>query len=142
MPLNTRNLPCKLNEEELLTRGQDMATVHRDIVALEEEKKSNAKQFKEKIDRAKVELACLAREVSSKQAWRDIEVREEKSHTGKGWAMETFRMDTGELVATRPLTAEEMQRDLAIVGDLEKQLLEQEKGEERKASKRGKHQDA
>lgn len=122
MGFTTRNLPCKLTDQELI-RGDKAAKLHHEIVAAEESKKAEAKAAADRIDRQKEKLRHLAGEISSKQEYRDVQVREEKELTYQGsnrvWVMQTFRIDTDELVDTRPLTYDELQRDLKVVNMVE-----------------------
>lgn len=101
----TRQLPCKLTEEEITARGCHLAEVEREIEKKEDEKQRHAKALGDEIKEMRSRTRLIAQEISTRTTYRDVEITEQKV----GVHMETVRLDTGEVIETRPLTAEERQ---------------------------------
>jgi hypothetical protein len=122
----TRSLPCTLTDAEVLERSAELAEVVTDYAEIEGEKSAHAKHFKERLDGLRSRERALAREISSRSVERDVEcvIRQDPIRG----CVETMRLDTGELIEDRPMTAEE--RQLAM--DLPIPYLETEKAKRRR----------
>jgi hypothetical protein len=101
----TRSLPCPLSEHEVAERAHKLAKAALDLVALDVKKKLAASQFKEEHELLNSNAKQLAREVHTRQEMRDVEI--EYQHDDIRLAVDTIRCDTGEVIHSRPMTADE-----------------------------------
>jgi hypothetical protein len=108
----TRTLPCRLTDSELLARGHEYSLKGHALGVKEAEKKAAMKRFAEEIEQIKLEGARLGDMVRTKTEHREIEVEVYIDHS-LGMAR-VSRLDTGETVETRPLTASERQMRLSL----------------------------
>lgn len=99
-------LPCELNEEERLARGQQLAKLVDLKIAKEQEKKSEAKRLKEEEDEIKERIVSMAQVIHTGKEDRPVEVTEVADL--KKRVIETFRTDTSKLVSSRAMTATEV----------------------------------
>lgn len=106
---------CELSEAEIQERAHAMARAHEQIALLEEQKKASAADFREQIKEKRRELQHLVREVRERAVDREV-LCETRADLGAG-VMETYRLDTGDLVRSRPLTWEERQGRLFPVDE-------------------------
>lgn len=111
--MQTMNLPVKLTEIEILASGQALASTIREIDNLELDKSEAAKEAGLKIKRAREHATLLARVLASGTEMRDVEIRVVRNSEAR--TMETYRIDTDELVHSRGLTIEELQENLFSV---------------------------
>lgn len=102
----TRRLLTPLTEEERLQRSDELAKLVTKLADLEEEKKKKAREFKEEIDELKVSLHNLTQVVKTRLEEREVEVTT-AAVLGRE-VMEVMRLDTGEVIFTRPLTPNEI----------------------------------
>jgi hypothetical protein len=98
-------LPCILTQAERAERGAALGREAELLEATEEEKKESAASFKKKIDGHKAEVMRLARIVRTGKESREVPC---------GWKLDLLaesvhliRLDTGEVVRSRPMTPEE-----------------------------------
>lgn len=109
----TETLECKLNEDELLDRGQQLARVDGEL----REHKSHADQVKSqlKADEARLdsERHFLASCVRNKSEPRSVEVECVLDSKNRRRVLE-IRLDTGEVVRSRAAREDELQRDLPL----------------------------
>jgi hypothetical protein len=108
--METRKLPVKLTEDEITQRGRGMAKFESDRIKLMESKKAAAADFKAKIDLCGESLSKLSRAIETGEEDRDVECEWNKDFVRK--VADLVRMDTGEVVETRPLDADELQEKL------------------------------
>lgn len=108
--MNTMNLPVRLTTDELLLRCDEMAKKLRDAAEIEVEMKAAAAKSKAELGKVQAEIALLARVVRDKKEYRDVEVFEVKNF--ERLTMDTYRRDTGELVAFRALSLYERNEPL------------------------------
>lgn len=101
----TRSLPCALSELEVAERAHKLAKAALDLVALDVRKKVAAAAFKEEHELLNSNAKQLAREVHTRQEMRDVEV--EYRHDDIRLHVDTIRCDTGEVISSRPMTADE-----------------------------------
>lgn len=106
--MKTERLRCKLTDTEIRERGEQLAKQRKEIAEVEAAKKSAAENFKSQLIALIMAADDVTEEINTKSEVRDVEVTEEKNFTTK--QAYTIRLDTGETVRTRPLTAQEMQR--------------------------------
>ena len=101
----TEILPCDLTEAELLARGDEAARLQDDRDRAEAARDAANKASKAAIQGIEEQQHELLRQVRNKTERRDVEVIDRRNEG----AMETIRLDTSELVRSRPLTPEELQ---------------------------------
>lgn len=123
--MNTLRLPVKLTEEERLSRGQRAGELGYDLTQVEEREKETKAAFKAQKERLQGEINDLLNQLRSGKEWREVEVSIEKDL--KQRLEITTRLDTGEVVSTRPLGAEEMQGELKLA---EKETVAEQQDEE------------
>lgn len=111
-----KQLPVRLTDEELRHRGDELASqldlmdeIDARITAAKEAAKGPRQQTQERIFELRDQLRRKAED-------RLVDCEMIKRFDQR--CAETVRLDTGEIVGTRPLTAQEMQTKLAIVKDL------------------------
>lgn len=121
MPTETKTikrlLPCKLDDDEVAERAQELAQaelyrgqVERDFNAEAEEWKAKKKMWESKVMTASEACQRLGRIVKQRQEDRDVECEV----TVKNGQYTLFRTDTGEVVIQRPATTDEMQLALQM----------------------------
>ena len=113
--METRNLPCKLTDEELLTRGAELSAIIRQKELLAEEKTLANEGFKERQSEMDKRLAVLAEEIRTKHQSREVQVTRDKDWVRKEELV--TRLDTSEVVEIRALTPAELQRPLPFPKD-------------------------
>lgn len=103
----TRELPCKLTDDEVRTRGIDLARATSEHLAIQENKKAAAKGFKDELDTVNTRIYKLKNMVQHGVEIRDVSVEcRIDAHLG----VITFtRSDTGDIVEKRPATFAELQ---------------------------------
>ncbi len=112
----TRELFCALTEAEVGARAAELARITTQLSELEDEKKSVMSTFKDKIDRCIVDSRSLARKVSERREMRIVKCDWHYDYqVGKATLA---RVDTGEVLEERPLTAEERQPALPLPGEI------------------------
>jgi len=112
MEQTTEYLKCILTEAEIKEAGAALARRYSEITNLEEQKKSVTSDFKAKIDAATAEASLLARQIQNGYEFRQIDCEIQRVWEDK--TVQTIRLDTGEIVKTRPMTADELQDRLAF----------------------------
>ncbi len=110
-PFN-ESLPVVLTQDEIRHRGEALAAALSKITEIDstlQVAKERAKGAKEPVNK---EIAKLTRQIRSRKEDRSVEcitVKDFRQHCA-----ETIRQDTGEVVRTRPLTAQEMQTKMKV----------------------------
>lgn len=105
-----KSLPVKLTKEEVRTKGERIAELVIDVVDIEDEKKTVTKEYAARLKALGKEIRGLSREVRSGEEEREVECEERIDH-GRN-VIEIVRMDTGEVVAHRPMEDYDRQREL------------------------------
>ena len=113
--LTTESLPVKLTQDEIREFGVRNAREVKEIVALQDEKKSVAADFKERIEKKESDLKYRSECINSKVEYRQVSVHESIDRS-KGIAT-LYRDDTQEVVRTRNLTPREMQMELEMMSE-------------------------
>lgn len=103
-------LPCALTDAETLLRGNELARCQLELGKIEANKKANAADFKAQAEAIENRIARLARVVAEKEESRPVECRLEEDRNAA--TMKTVRVDTGEVVSSRPMTEAERQSRL------------------------------
>jgi hypothetical protein len=101
-------LRVKLTPAEKDAKGELLAKLCFDLGELEEQKKASSAEFSAKIKTLKAENQGIVYDVRSGTEERSVECREVP--IWRDGVAETRRLDTGEVVYKRPLTAEEKQQ--------------------------------
>ncbi len=103
--MSTRTLPVKLTPAELATKSGELAANVIANLDLQDRAKAEAKGWKEKIDESGKVVKKLARVVRSESEDRLVTVHQ-RYDLGRR-VIETWRLDTNEVVETRSMTAQE-----------------------------------
>lgn len=107
-----RRLPVKLEQHEMLDRARQVATLDGEIDLLTqqaEKLKQEVKSLSAEGDVKMTQLRDLARVLRLGQEEREVPISIEVDRTG---TVREVRVDTGEVVRERPLTAQEAQETL------------------------------
>lgn len=111
----TRDLPCRLTQDEILDRGRQQAREVVKLQTVQAEKKTVTAELGAQEKKHLEEVHRLARIVTSGQEWRAVECDE--SVDLRQGVVRLVRMDTGEEISCRPLTAKEKQGTFAFEGE-------------------------
>lgn len=107
-----RNLPCKLTDEELLDRADQLSVVVQETSAEESRQTDVKTQMKAKLTELDARKTRLAITIGRKEEYRDIEV--ESIADIQAGTVTDYRTDTGEAIGTRPMTEHERQSNLPL----------------------------
>ena len=105
----TRKLPVKLNDQEVLEQSMELAHTIQEIADEQDSQASLKTIMKAKLMELDARQSRLAAVVATRTDYRDVEV--EVALTDDAMAQET-RKDTGEIMLTRPLREDEKQLQL------------------------------
>ena len=108
-------LPCKLDEEEVGSRGEELARTCRELGVHQEAMKDTASKMKAEEKRLDVRITKLADAVATRQEERLVECYE--SPNLGTLSIETIRMDTHDVASRRPM--DEKEREKARQGELD-----------------------
>lgn len=111
-PKETRSLLVELKPSEIAAFAMDLARNVAKTNEEEDRKKSVNSAFKDRLDRLALETRALARKVETGQDFREIECLW-SFDSAKGTATLT-RTDTGEVIAERKMSADELQAKLPL----------------------------
>lgn len=109
-------LPVRLSDDELRHRGEALSAEMKKLDEIEAEVVSAKEVAKPLRMAAEIRVMDLRNQIDTKHEERLTDCYENKHFDQR--CAETVRMDTGEVVETRPLTAREMQSELSIVKGL------------------------
>jgi hypothetical protein len=105
-------LPCQLTQDELLDRGQKLAQVGADLATHRAHADQVKKELRARESQLEADRAFLENVVRSKQEPRDVEIAaylgERPGH------VDDVRLDTGEVVRSRPAREGELQGRLPL----------------------------
>ena len=104
-------LYCELTTEELLERGRSLASIGEELAVEEDRQKQQKAEMKARTAAIEARRSKLEYAVTRGEEEREVEIRTYIVPTELGQAT-VFRMDTEEVVRTRPLTQNEKQRSL------------------------------
>jgi len=105
-----RTLPVRLTREELLARADELSHKHGEQEEEERTQSDMKASMKSRMERLKLEITGIARVIREKAEDRMVECQERFDYEAK--VVETFRLDTGEVVGSRGMTADE--RNLSL----------------------------
>lgn len=108
----SRLLSCRLTNEELIARGQSLAEAIENISTEEAQQESLKREMKARLAGLEAQRSHLASVVSRRAEMREVSV--EVALFEDAGVVHTIRMDTGEVVHSRPMTDDERQRSLAL----------------------------
>jgi hypothetical protein len=110
----TEYLKYQFTEEETRENAKKLARKNQELAELDLKKKQIAADIKAETDAANADAARLARWVNDEYDFRMIDCEVMLNSPGEGQKT-TYRVDTGEVVKTEKMTADEMQQALAFV---------------------------
>jgi len=100
--LETRRLSCELQEHEVANRAMRMARLVEEIKKRRAQLKATIDEAKEEIRVLSSDVERLAKEVRERAEERDVSVS--YRHDDRRFCVDTYRLDTQEVVDTRPMT--------------------------------------
>jgi len=107
----TLELDCKLDDLQVLRKGEEIATKMVKYDAVEEEKKVLTKMLGDQMKDIRAEVSLLAKQISNRTETRSVKCTVELNVPVIGTKRIT-RLDTGELVKEEAMTPEERQTNL------------------------------
>jgi len=105
-------LKCKLSQEEILQAGEGMANAQKELLEIEDELASIKAQFKSKVECATALIKKNANLIRDKFQLRAVECQRVFDYD-EGIVTE-FRTDTGDAIASRPMTDDELQMEMEM----------------------------
>jgi hypothetical protein len=105
-------LACKLTDDELLRYGGELGSVIQDIAEEEDRQASLKQELKARLAGLEAKRTELATKLVRREELRDVEVQPERNYSASRYY--EVRLDTGEVIRERPLSAEERQMGLEI----------------------------
>lgn len=109
----TQFLRYEFTQEERLKMGDDLAQAHNRVEEIDEEEASMKAQIKQSRSGVEATIGMLSRNLANGFVMRNIECRicYDDPHIGE---VSSYRIDTRELVKTRPMSEQERQLDLPL----------------------------
>ena len=108
--MTVRELPVELTDEEIMGKAKELAKLQQDKQAQEEQAKSAAATFKDRIASAVARISILSRDISNGYEYRDVDCQ--WRYDWKAGKKELTRLDTMSTVRTEEITAAERQGHL------------------------------
>lgn len=96
---DTRNLKCRLTEEEVAAAAEEVARLVQERDQLESDKKAYVSSFKSKIDAANASITEQSNLIRNKYAYRTVPCRAELNYTQT--RVKVTRTDTNEVIEDR-----------------------------------------
>jgi len=113
----TMLLPCELTDDEWVARSRDLASLEAILADAEaaeveaaDEYKARKKRLAAETQTKRANVARLAQIVRTRSEERNVEVKTETDFEAS--RVQTVRVDTGEVVSTRPMTETDRQREM------------------------------
>lgn len=106
-------LKYTFSEDETRDNAKRLARKNQELAELELKKKQLMADLKAEMDKATADAATLARWVNDEYDFRMVECEVMLDSPREGQKT-TYRIDTGEVVKTEKMSAEEMQQTLAL----------------------------
>ena len=103
--LETRRLACELAEHEVANRAIKMARLVEEIKKRRAKLKADVEEAREEIRLLQGDVERLAKEVRERAEERDVSV--DVRHDDTRFSVETYRLDTGQVIDSRPMTEDE-----------------------------------
>lgn len=130
----TRELPVKLTDAELRERAKELGAAIEDHAIAERQKKAAADDFKMQLEALDTKISNLGHIVTRGEEYRPVAITTRKDFERS--KVETIRLDTNEVVDSRPMTLDEKQSGL--FDDEESQEIEDVRQEKRASKRRSK----
>ncbi len=108
----TKHLPVKLKQDEVMDYGRDLAKASQDLRETQERKKDVTSDFKAQEAKCEAEISQLSRKISTGEEYRDIECT--WAYDWEGGTKTLSRDDTGEVVQRVAISEYERQQRLDI----------------------------
>jgi hypothetical protein len=108
--MTVRELPVELTDEEIMAKAKELAKLQQDKQAQEEQAKSAAATFKDRIASAVARISILSRDISNGYEYREIDCQ--WRYDWKGGKKELVRLDTMAAVRSEEISASERQGHL------------------------------
>lgn len=108
----TKDLPVTLTEMELLEKARELAKFQQDKVSLEEQAKSAAATYKDKIAGTQLNINILSRDITSGYEQRPIDCYWEYDYPARKKRL--IRTDNNEIVKAEDVSASEMQKEMDL----------------------------
>lgn len=105
-------LPCDLTRDEKLKKAEEMAEQLKARAELELTAKASADEFKQKLKQLDRTIGDRAEEVRTGLEYRQVECTERGRYRDN--IVDVIRIDTGEVVRSRPMTVNERQDSLPL----------------------------
>lgn len=106
----TKKLPVQLSNDEIRLKGQDLSRKLQELEDVDEARKEAMRDYKDRIDALKGESRRLAHIVTEGKEPREVPC--ETVRNDDNGTIELVRLDTVEVIDSRPMTPEERQRPL------------------------------
>lgn len=106
----TWELPVKLTLDETKLRSEALGKAIQEHADIEAEKDASNKRFKERLESLDLDISRLGRICREGRELRHVPVTDHKDYD-RG-TVETVRLDTGEVVGSRPMNEDERQAGL------------------------------
>lgn len=107
-----KSLPVTLTAEEFETKSTELADICKEIQLAKDQEKTRAKTAKEEIEKKEGTRANLASVVKDKSEDRSVECSDRYNYRER--MVESCRMDTGEVFATRAMDLKEYQEEMDL----------------------------
>lgn len=107
-----QELECVLTDSQIKTYSAELARLTQEQAELEDRKKEVTAGYKARIDACISSTRVVARKVATGKEMRDVDVRWELDFDSN--AKYLFRLDTYQVVDTKPLTEDERQMCLKL----------------------------
>lgn len=108
-------LEVELSAKERQSAGENLARVLAEIQRLDDRKAAVVAALKEQRAELEADVAVYRDQVNHRRKIIDIDVQDQRND--QEGVIETIRMDTGEVLRSRPYTAEERQPNLVGLTD-------------------------
>lgn len=130
-----RQLPVKLTEKERMARAMSAAELQSDYNEIEERKKETTRSLGQQLKDLRKDIEKLQRAVRTGSEHQDVQIETRRNEDRR--TIETVRLDTGEIIDSRPMTVEERQGKLFGI-DGGKAEKKPKKGEDGAKASKGK----
>lgn len=110
----TRSLPCPLTDNELLAKGDALATKLREIDEEREHQEQAKSAMKERLAGLIADVGKLRQQIQERREFREVPVEIVLKDTRQGLVTE-IRVDTGEVLRDRFMEDDERQMSLPAV---------------------------
>jgi len=130
--MKIERLPCKLTNDELRVKGEELARLISNMSEVELAKKAKTAEFNGRIGDLQEKQDALSHEINQKAEVREVKCEEEFNWETN--VVETIRTDTGAVIHTRIIRPEERQRKMEVVDMGERRAGRQEADDEASAT--------